>query len=54
MREITHACLAVALAAAGMAGLYFKIEYSGWAFAAGLLVAVRVSDRMEQRDGEPK
>jgi hypothetical protein len=27
----------VALVLAGMAGLYFKIEYSGWVLAVGLL-----------------
>ncbi len=31
---------AVLLVAMGMAGLYFKVEYSGWVLAAGLLVLI--------------
>ena len=30
----------VILALAGMVGLYFKVEYSGWVLAIGLLIAL--------------
>jgi hypothetical protein len=40
MRHIAKALLALSLVALGMAGLYFKIEYSGWVLAAGLAVAL--------------
>lgn len=32
--------LPIALVALGMAGLYFKVEYSGWVLAVGLLAAL--------------
>lgn len=34
------AIFVVALVAMGMAGLYLKIEYSGWVLAVGLICAV--------------
>lgn len=40
MKIIAKAILAVSLVALGMVGLYFKVEYSGWVLAVGLLVAL--------------
>lgn len=40
MKSIGRAILSLGLVAAGMIGLYFKIEYSGWVLGAGLMVAL--------------
>ncbi|SEL13614.1 hypothetical protein SAMN05216359_105329 [Roseateles sp. YR242] len=40
MKQVVQAILAIALVALGMAGLYFKVEYSGWVLAGGLMVAI--------------
>lgn len=42
MRKLPQAILAIGLTAMGMAGLYFKIEYSGYVVFAGLLTAINV------------
>jgi len=39
MKPIAQAIVAVSLTVVGMAGLYFKIEYSGWVLAIGLIGA---------------
>lgn len=42
MKNTTCAMLAALLVIAGMVGLYFKIEYSGWVLAIGLICACDV------------
>lgn len=44
MKNASKAATACVLVVVGMAGLYFKVEYSGWVLAAGLLIACGVSD----------
>lgn len=38
--KIVRYAAGLALVVLGMAGLYFKVEYSGWVLAAGLLVVL--------------
>lgn len=52
MTEIVKACLVAVLVVAGMAGLYFKIEYSGWVLGVALYVLVHISDRIETQDDD--
>jgi hypothetical protein len=39
MSDTAKSILAGAMVLAGMAGLYFKIEYSGWVLFVGLVAA---------------
>ena len=40
MKHIAKAVVAVGLVVLGMAGLHFKIEYSGYVLFVGLMVAL--------------
>ncbi len=40
MKHIAKAVVAVGLVSLGMAGLHFKIEYSGWVLFVGLVYAL--------------
>lgn len=48
MTHITQACLSVVLLISGMAGLYFKVEYSGWVLFGALYLAATLPDRIER------
>jgi hypothetical protein len=40
MKDAVRMAGGVALAVAGMAGLYFHVEYSGWVLLIGLVIAL--------------
>lgn len=40
MRGVANVICALALVGMGMAGLWFKVDYSGWVMFIGLLVAL--------------
>lgn len=42
MTQIAKAIAAVSLAAIGVAGMYFKVEYSGWVLITGLMLAINL------------
>ncbi len=44
MKTIAKAVAAVSIIAIGMAGLYFKVEYSGWVLVIGAFVALGAAD----------
>lgn len=43
MNFIAKAILAVVLTLIGLAGLYFKIEYSGWVLFAAVVASLNLS-----------
>ncbi len=44
MKNAAKAVTACTLVIAGLVGLYFKVEYSGWVIFVGALVAVSLTD----------